>query len=538
MKHIKRVLLCGLVFHSAALLAQNAPNPPQPAESTDTAAIARIIDQGLNHSQVMETLSWLSDVCGARLTQSPGHKRALEWTQSRLEEYGLANVHREGWGPFGRGWYLRHYSANVIDPFPFPLLSYPKAWSPSTNGTVTAEIIHFDAKTDSAVATYRGKLKGKFVLLGDIQILRAHFEPDATRMPDSSLLAMANAEVGVPRRRGGPRGDFSAEARRLRLLEEKKFAMCVEEDAAAVLTPNRGDDGTIFVQGASLPIRTEDTSLVMRPRIYDRNPPATVPQVAVAAEQYNRLVRMLAKGEKVRIEIGLGAEFTREDSAYNVIAELPGTDRRDEVVMIGAHLDSWHGGTGATDNGTGVASCMEAMRILKALGQKPRRTIRIGLWAGEEEGLLGSRSYVRAHLGGRDGDLPSGEIRLKPEAEKFCAYFNSDNGTGKVRGVYLQGNETLRPIFRAWLAQFRAMGASTLTLLSTGSTDHVPFDAIGLPAFQWIQDPIEYFPRTWHSTMDVYERVQEEDLKQASILMAAFAYDAAMRDEKLPRKDR
>ncbi|HXX62351.1 MAG TPA: M20/M25/M40 family metallo-hydrolase, partial [Bacteroidota bacterium] len=394
----------------------------------------------------------------------------------------------------------------------------------------------FDATSDSALAFYRGKLKGKFVLLGDLQSLKAHFEPDATRLSDSLLLSLTNAEAGLPRRRGGPRLESSAEARRLRILEERKFALCVEEDVAAVLTPNRGDDGTIFVQGATLPFRPEDTSLVLRPRIYDRNPPATVPQVAVAAEQYNRLVRLLAKGEKVYLEMNLETAFTREDSAYNLIAEIPGSDGSDEVVMIGAHLDSWHGGTGATDNGTGAASGIEAMRILTALHLHPHRTIRLALWSGEEQGLLGSRSYVRAHFGGREGDLPGGEIHLKREAEKFCAYFNNDNGTGRVRGIYLQGNESVGPIFRAWFSPFRSMGAGTVSLLSTGSTDHVPFDAIGLPAFQWIQDPIEYFPRTWHSTMDVYERAQEEDLKQASILMAAFAYNAAMRAEKLPRR--
>ncbi|HUI66306.1 MAG TPA: M20/M25/M40 family metallo-hydrolase, partial [Bacteroidota bacterium] len=416
------LLLCILLLHATALVAQNAdPAARALMETIDTVAIRRIIEEGSNRSQVMETLSWLTDVCGARLTASPGHKRALDWAVSRLQEYGMSNVHREGWGPFGRGWYLKRYSANVTDPVPFPLLSYPKAWSPSTDGTVRGEVVQFDAKTDSALAFYRGKLKGKFVLLGDIQSLKAHFEPDATRMSDSLLLGMANAEAGIPRRRGAARTESSAEARRLRMFDERKFALCVEEDVAAVLTPNRGDDGTIFVQGASLPVRSEDTSLAMRPRIYDRNPPATVPQVAVAAEQYNRLVRLLAKGEKVTLEMNLEAAFTREDSAYNLIAELPGSDLSDEVVMIGAHLDSWHGGTGATDNGTGVASGIEAMRILATLHLRPRRTIRLALWSGEEEGLLGSRSYVRAHFGGREGDLPGGEIHLKPEAERFCA---------------------------------------------------------------------------------------------------------------------
>ena len=526
--------LSSSILMSCALFLTLAYAHPDP-DKIDSSANARIISEGMNDSHVMEILSWLTDVCGQRLTQSPGFKKAVAWTQSEMKSWGLQNVHAEGWGPFGRGWFLKRYSANVVEPVAFPLLSYPKAWSPGTDGTLKGQVVYFDAQNDSAVGAFKGRLKGKIVLIGNERKLAAHFSPEAMRQSDSTLLSMADADPELsPRSR--PRFAGSPEQRRQFRLENRMFSMCVEEGASAVLTPSRGDDGTIFVQEVSVPLSPQDTSIATRPRVYVSNPPETIPQAAVAAEHFNRLVRMLKKSQKVELELTLEIGTTREDSAYNVLGEIPGSDLKDQVVMIGGHLDSWHGGTGATDNGTGVATAMEAMRILKHLGLAPRRTIRIGLWAGEEEGLLGSRAYVRRHFGVRDPDQPSGPVKLTPEGEQFCAYFNNDNGTGRVRGIYLQGNESLRPIFRAWFAPFRAMGASTISPLSTGRTDHVSFDAIGLPAFQWIQDPIEYGARTWHSTMDVYDRAQEEDLKQAAVIMAAFAYDAAMREEKLPWK--
>jgi carboxypeptidase Q len=270
-----------------------------------------------------------------------------------------------------------------------------------------------------------------------------------------------------------------------------------------------------------------------------------VPQLVMAVEHYNRLIRARQKGAAVQVEVNIASRYHEEDlMGYNVIAEIPGTDLKDEIVMIGAHFDSWHGGTGATDNASGSSVVMEAARIIQALGLKPRRTIRIALWSGEEQGLLGSRAYVAQHLGKRV-DAPQAEpaasnaipqYELKPEYEKFSAYYNLDNGTGKIRGVYMQGNEALRPIFRAWLAPFKDMGASTLTASGTSGTDHQPFDGIGLPGFQFIQDPVEYGTRTHHTNMDVFDRVQEEDMKQASIIMASFAYNTAMRDKRLPRK--
>jgi carboxypeptidase Q len=536
---ISLILLFGL--HS--LLAQETRRASSPAaEIVDTATVSRIIDEGMNRSQVMETLSWLTDVCGPRLTGSPGYKKAAKWAKEKIESWGLQNAHLEGWGPFGRGWSVTRYSAHMTSPQSAPLLSFPKAWSPGTGGTVKGKVVNLDAKTDSALDLFRGTLKGKFVLIGDPVQVKPHFEPLATRQNDSTLLQLANADARPPRRGDRRRPERTWDP----MVEYRKLEMCLKEGAAAILTPSRGDEGTIFVQAATVP-EHPDTPFTRRRRVYDRESPAMSPQVAVAAEHYNRIVRILAKGENVELEMNLSVATTLEDSVYNVIAEIPGSDLKDEIVMIGAHLDSWHGGSGATDNGTGVATCMEAVRLLKKLELKPRRTIRIGLWGAEEQGLLGSRAYVKQHLGERaaqqgESERGSGDppplLSDRPDAERFSAYFNNDNGTGKVRGVYMQGNEALRPIFRAWLAPFRAMGASTLSLSNTGGTDHTSFDAIGLPGFQFIQDDIEYFTRTWHSTMDLYDRAIEDDLKEASVIMATFAYNAAMRDEKIPRKPR
>jgi carboxypeptidase Q len=518
-------------------LAQPARNlDPAPPERIDTAAIARIIEEGTRHSQVMDLLSWLTDVCGERLTGSPGYNKAAEWTRATLAGYGLSNAHLEYWGPWGRGWSIKRYFAQVTEPLPFQIISYPKAWSPGTGGTIRGEVVYLDAKSDSALRSYHGKLKGKFVLLSDPRQIKAHFEPDASRLPDSTLLMMANADTERPRgrRRGGFPGDF----RQRMMLENSKLQFAIDEGAAALLSISQGDGGTVFVQSASIPV-SPDLPRDQRPRVQDAKPPKTLPQVVLAAEHYNRIARMLAKGVNVKMEVSLDVNDSRVDSVANVIADLPGSDLKDEVVMIGGHLDSWHAGTGATDDATGVAVCLEAVRILKALDLKPRRTIRVGLWAAEEQGLLGSRAYVNRHFGerkpGADSAAPPTTI-LKPEAEKFSVYFNNDNGTGKVRGIYLQGNESLRLMFRSWLAPFRSLGASTVTALNTGGTDHLSFTEVGLPGFQFIQDEIEYDTRTHHSNMDVYERVQEGDLQQAAVIMAAFAYNAAVRDEKIPRR--
>ena len=342
---------------------------------------------------------------------------------------------------------------------------------------------------------------------------------------------MANADLaGQPQRGGGPPNE---NFRQTMALNQKKTEFFRSEGVAVLGDISRGDGGTVFVQGGGS---------------RDKNAAQSLPSITIGIEHYGRIMRILQKGIKVRMEVNIQARFHDDETvAYNTVGEIPGTDKKDEVVMLGGHLDSWHGGTGATDNAAGCAVALEAVRILKALGVQPRRTIRVALWSGEEQGLLGSRGYVSQHFASRPaapappagqqrGQQPQGPLTLKPEHEKFSVYFNLDNGTGKIRGVYMQGNEAARPIFRAWLAPFKDLGASTLTISNTGGTDHQAFDGVGLPGFQFIQDPVEYDTRTHHSNMDVYDRIQADDMKQASVIMAAFVYNAAMREEKFPRK--
>ncbi|HTX17407.1 MAG TPA: M20/M25/M40 family metallo-hydrolase [Bacteroidota bacterium] len=510
----------------------------QPAqESVDTLTVAKIKNEGLNDSKVMETLSYLSDVYGPRLTGSPEFKEAADWAKKRLEEMGLQNVAIETW-KFGRGWSLKDFSAEITEPRVQPLIAYPKAWSPSTKGTLRGYPIYLNARNEAELQNYKGKLKGAMVLISDPRDLKAHFTPDATRLTDEELLRMANADLQRGRGRGGRRDTAAFRLLRERyMMARMKFEFCQQEGAAVVLECSSGDDGTVFVQGATV-VQPPNTPMDRRINPYDESEPKVLSQIVVAAEHYNRIIRMLEKGARVKLELKIEAEFYDDQPGMNIVGEIPGSDLKDEVVMIGGHFDSWQGGTGATDNGTGSAVCIEAMRILKALDLKPRRTIRIALWGGEEEGLLGSREYVRTHFGERDTAQGStfGELKKKPEYDKLYVYFNDDNGTGKVRGVYMQGNEAVRQIFRAWLEPFAQMDASTLTLENTGGTDHLSFDAIGLPGFQFIQDDIDYETRTHHSNMDVFDRVQEGDVKQASIIMAAFAFDAAMRDGSFPHK--
>lgn len=500
-------------------------------EKVDSAMMANIRSEGLDRSQVKDILWYISDVYGPRLAGSPQYTAAANWAVGKMKEIGLQNAHLEQWGPFGKSWELKKFSATVIGRQVQPLISYPKAWSPGLKGRVEADVVYLDVDSLSQLAAYKGKLKGKFVLLSKEGIVNAYWKPLAARETDSSLLVMANADVP----RGGGRRNFrpTDAMRQTAMLTYEKWQLLMKENVAAVLTASfstRNVGGSVAVQQAYVP-NHPDTAFnsPFRVSAQSSKAPQIPPQIEVGAEHYNRLFRLVQKGEKVKLAVELEVTMSAKDEdTYNIIGEIPGDDLKDEVVMIGGHFDSWHGGTGATDNATGSAVCLEAMRILKTIGAKPRRTIRIGLWGAEEQGLLGSAAYVKQHFGTRDS--------LKPEAEKMAAYFNNDNGSGKVRGMYMQGNDAVRPIFRAWLAPFKDMDASTLTLQNTGGTDHLSFDAVGIPGFQFIQDPIEYETRTHHTTMDLFDRAPEEDLKQAAILMAAFAYDAAMRDEKLPHK--
>jgi hypothetical protein len=589
--------------------AATAAKAEAPKAATDP--IDRIKEEGLKRSQVMATLSHLTDVIGPRLTGSPNLKHANEWTRDKLAAWGLANARLESWGPFGRGWSLKRFSAQVIEPQCIPLIAYPKAWSPGTDGALAARVVYFDAASEADFARFKGKFKGAIVLTAPLREVKAHFEPLATRETDSDLLALADAAEPTARGFGrraaqarseatrgqgrgpgqagtqpGAAGDSAAAdqprpgrfamnpERRARMeLARKKTQFLTEEGAALLVDPSqRGDGGTLFVQSAAVPGAAPfPTPGQRRISPWDKDAPRIPPQLVMAQEHYNRLVRLIQQGERPRMVVDLSVQFHDDDlMAYNTVAEIPGTDLKDEVVMLGGHMDSWHGGTGATDNGAGVSVAMEAVRILQALDLKPRRTIRIALWSGEEQGLLGSRAFVTQHFGrtpasqfgpqpvtpatpnprngdvasasssagtnGRSSSADTNDAPPKPEFAKFSAYFNLDNGTGKIRGVYLQGNEAVRPIFRRWLQPFRAMGASTLTISNTDGTDHLSFDGIGLPGFQFIQDEIEYESRTHHSNQDVFDRIQAEDMKQAAVIMASFVYNAAMMDGKLPRK--
>jgi carboxypeptidase Q len=434
------------------------------------------------------------------------------------------------------------FRSQVTAPKAFPLIAYPKAWSPSTDGTVRGELVYLKAGSDAELDSFKGKLKDAIILLDAQRPLRAHFQADASRLTDSALVRYANAEASAAS--GMPDSAMIQYYIRMMQFSAKKIAFCQKEGAAVIINNANGDDGTVFTDAAASGYVPQGLSDLFSASTssYGDKAPTVVPQVSVAAEDYNRIMRMIDKGQKVSAEINLEVSMTKPDSAFNIVAEIPGTDLKDEIVMIGGHFDSWHAGTGATDNGTGTAVCMEAVRIIQKLGLKPRRTIRIGLWGGEEQGLLGSRAYVAKHLAEQDGDFISammgrgGPIKKKAEFDKFSVYFNNDNGTGKVRGVWMQGNEAVRPIFREWLAKYNDPTAQTLSLSNTGGTDHLSYDGVGLPGFQFIQDPIDYNARTHHSNEDVWDRAQDGDLKQASAMMAIFAYNAAMQPEMFPRK--
>ncbi|HEY6266386.1 MAG TPA: M20/M25/M40 family metallo-hydrolase [Candidatus Acidoferrum sp.] len=410
----------------------------------------------------------------------------------------------------------------VISPRPFPLIAYAKAWTPGTNGPVTADAVLASILKEEDIQKYRGQLKGKFVLTAAVPENPERFEPQAHRYTDAELAELATQPVPAAQ---NPE-DRIAQFRAQRELNLKIQQFLVEEGVAAWIEPSRGDDGTVFVQQGG-------------GRDKEKDPP-TPPRVAVASENYGRIYRLLEKKKTVTMQVDIENKFYNDDlNSFNIIGEIPGTDKAkaDEIVMLGAHFDSWHSGTGATDNGAGSAVMLEAIRILKTTGVKLRRTVRIGLWTGEEQGLLGSAAYVKQHFGDRSVEDPATKlIKILPEHAKLDAYYNIDNGTGKIRGVYLQGNGMVAPIFSAWMAPFRDLGMNTLTIRNTGGTDHLSFDGVGLPGFQFIQDPMDYDTRTHHSNMDVYERVQEPDMKQMAVIVASFVYLTANRDEMIPRK--
>jgi hypothetical protein len=532
-RHVKRFPLAAsfaLLFVLAVpLVAATAPSQ----ENVDLQVVTRIRQEGIHHSQVMQTLSELADRIGPRLAGSRNLKRANLWTQQQLTDWGLSNAHLEAL-PFGRGWALDSISLRMTSPDNAVLFGFPKAWTPATNGPVKGEVVAVKIKSLEDIEKLKGQLAGKIVLLGEPRELKPESEAALHRYDEAKLKELAEFPIPGAAYRD-PTGRLWT---REELLQRRRLGMAIEkflqdEKVAASIEASHGDEGLLFVQGT---------------QNFKPGSPDGVLQLVIAAEQFNRMERLLDRKVPVSVELDVNSHFESPDNGqiFNTVAELPGTDKKDELVLVGGHLDSWQAGTGATDNGAGVAVAMEAVRILHALGLKPRRTIRVILWAGEEEGLFGSRAYVKDHFGYpeepkndatpaymRQTPLP---VVLKPGQEKVSAYFNLDNGTGKIRGIYAQENAAIAPIFQQWGEAFRDLGFSTVTLRNTGSTDHISFDAIGIPGFQFIQDSVEYETRTHHSNMDVYDRAQRDDLIQASVIMASFLYNAATRDELLPRK--
>jgi hypothetical protein len=514
-------LAVSLAFPAAQSRNQRNPEPApgisQAArpDAVDLDAVARIKEEGLQRSQVMDTLWYLTDVHGPRLTNSPGMRAAAAWAEGRLRDWGVTNVKEEPFR-FGRGWSNEKLTANVLAPRPFPLIAAPRAWTPGTSGPVTAEVVLTAIRAESDFTAWAGKLSGKVVLNqppAGVQLLTA---PLARRYSDQELIDLQTQPVNPGRgrgARGGGPGNNNA------VFTAKLNEFFAREGVLATLEPGQGrnDRSTILVHNAPA-------------TYYSEKPPVITPQLVVSTEQYNRILRLVDGKVPVRVELNVDNRFTDTLDSFNIVAELTGTDKASEVVMLGAHFDSWHSGTGATDNAAGSAVMMEAVRILKATALPLRRTVRLALWTGEEQGLLGSRAYVKQHFADRD------TIVVTPDHARLSSYFNMDNGSGAIRGVYLQGNDAVRPIFATWLEPFRSLGMTTLSIRSVGSTDHLPFDEVGLPGFQFIQDPLEYGSDSHHSNNDVYERVQPEDLMKNAVIIASFVYHTANRDERLPRK--
>jgi carboxypeptidase Q len=525
---------------SSALFAQT--------EKVDQAAMQKIRDEGFNRSKIMETASWLTDVYGPRLTGSPNTKKAGDWTIQAMKSWGISNPHYEQWPNFGHGWQVEGFTAQVTAPQAYPIIAYLTPWSMGTGGTKSGEVVYARLTNEADLEPLRGKLRGKWIMLDTAQASEPHFAGDACRFDAEQLAGMTRTETEFNCRgpagpqitradsikrvrdslaklgpdaqgrggRGGRGGFGGAQA-----FQQQLSQFLISEGALGTLRTGAGryGDGTVAVQGGRGPSTIPTTG---------------IPNITIAAEHYGRIYRTIQKNVPVTLEVNAKVAFTPDTGSFNIVGEIPGSDPRlkDEVVMLGAHFDSWAGGTGATDNAAGSAIMLEAMRILKTLNLPMKRTVRIGLWTGEEQGLIGSNAYVRQHF----GTVDSAGQHFTPEWQKLAGYFNVDNGTGAIRGIYAEHNSAVVPIFKQWLEPFRDLGATTVTLAPTTGTDHQSYDRVGLPGFQFIQDEIDYMSRTHHTNMDLYERLVPHDLMQNAVIVAAFVYDAANRDEKLPRK--
>lgn len=502
----KYAILLAVIIYYAPVHAQ---------EVVDNNMMQLIKDEEAKHSQITAIAHNLTDVCGPRLTNSPGYRAAVNWSVETLKKWGLSAA-PEAWGEFGKGWSTELAAIAMQKPYYETLIAYPKAWSPGTNGAVTAGIVVIDRLDSSSIIKEITKdpkaLQGKIVIVkAQADKLKAPFDMSVKRYADSELNKLPD-EYMIP----AAMLQYYVSTL-LKSYNTKKYLQSL--GAVALLSASgTNHDGTVVADGTPAFARGFST---------------TLPEIVLTGEDYYKISRLLADKKEVQLSMNIKNNWLTDDTqGYNVIGEIAGKDPalKDQVVMLGGHLDSWHTGTGATDNAAGCVVMMEAVRILKSLGVQPRRTIRIALWGGEEQGLLGSFGYVKKHFGN------PADMNLTPEQKKISAYFNLDNGTGKIRGIYLQNNDSLRPIFEAWLKPFADMGATGITPSNTGSTDHLSFDAVGIPGFQFIQDPLEYETRTHHSNMDVYDHLSIDDLKQAAVIVAAFIYNAATRDEMLPRK--
>lgn len=498
----------------------------QGTEPVDQAVINRIRKEGLDNSKVMDMVFNLTDMSGPRLANSPGYSRAANYAINTLKSFGVEKAELDAWGEFGKGWELEKSYMAMTAPYYKPIMIYPKTWTAGNKKLQSAEVLVISAKDSADMMKYSGQLKGKVLMMDQLVTYKHSFKADALRYTDEELAKMEAATMAPPRP-----VDTAAQRRQMQAMMQQRGGgaarlmailkeMAKAEGAVALLSSGgpRSHDGTVFAQGGGA---------------YKGTDPENFLDIAVGIEDFNSILRIAKTGTPVKLDVEVKTKFhTKDLQGYNVIGEIPGTDPvlKNEIVMIGAHLDSWQAGTGATDNASGSAVMMEVMRILKALNISTKRTIRIGLWSAEEQGLWGSRGYVKKTF------ADPADMKLLPEHEKLSGYFNIDNGTGKIRGIYLQGNEACRNIFKAWLAPFKDLGAHAVTINNTGGTDHQSFDGVGLPGFQFIQDPIEYNTRTHHSNMDVYDHLIEDDLKQMATIVASFVYHTAQRDAKLPRK--
>jgi carboxypeptidase Q len=482
------------------------------SENVDLAMIYKIKQEGLRNSGIEDLAFWLTDFVGPRLTASTGNIRGNEWAKKKMEEFGFQNVRIEAAKDFSRGGWdnLKTYAA-MTAPYYSNFACNPVAWTGSTNGLIKSEVVYLDVKAEGDLEKYKGKVAGKIVLMPSSATYEATFEPLASRLTDAQLKDLTMASSPNAARRP----TFDRAAMMAQRALRTKISDFLKSEGAAVILNNSGTFNVPRSNGANY-------------KSGDKEP---IAELNLPIEDHGRMVRLVQHNIPVEMEIEVQNKFFESPTVYNVIGEIPGTDKllKNEVVLIGAHIDSWNGGTGAADNASGCIVMMEALRILKNLDVAPRRTIRVALWGGEEQGLFGSSGYVEKYL------VDPSTREHKPDFDKFAAYFNMDNGSGKYRGIYIQENELVRPIFEEWLKPFEDMGCSTITIRNTSGTDHLSFDRYGLPGFQFIQDEIEY-DRGYHTVMDTYERLVMADLKQNAVITASFVYNAAMRNSKLPSK--